>query len=41
MLGRTLLQPAPPVTFGFKAAGWFGAVSQSWSRVSRSIRDRR
>ena len=22
MLGRTLLQPAPPVTFGLKAAGW-------------------
>jgi 3-carboxy-cis,cis-muconate cycloisomerase len=26
MLGRTLLQPAPPVTFGLKAAGWLGAV---------------
>ena len=26
MLGRTLLQPAPPITFGLKAAGWLGAV---------------
>jgi 3-carboxy-cis,cis-muconate cycloisomerase len=29
MLGRTLLQPAPPVTFGLKTAGWFGAVRRS------------
>jgi 3-carboxy-cis,cis-muconate cycloisomerase len=34
MLGRTLLQPAPPVTFGLKAAGWFAAVRRGWSRVS-------
>lgn len=33
MLGRTLLQPAPPVTFGLKAAGWLGAVRRGWSRV--------
>jgi 3-carboxy-cis,cis-muconate cycloisomerase len=26
MLGRTLLQAAPPVTFGLKAAGWYAAV---------------
>jgi 3-carboxy-cis,cis-muconate cycloisomerase len=26
MLGRTLLQAAPPITFGLKAAGWFGAI---------------
>ena len=26
MLGRTLLQPAPPVTLGLKAAGWLGAI---------------
>jgi 3-carboxy-cis,cis-muconate cycloisomerase len=29
MLGRTLMQPAPPVTFGLKAAGWLGAVHRS------------
>jgi 3-carboxy-cis,cis-muconate cycloisomerase len=26
MLGRTLLQPAPPVTFGLKAAGWLASI---------------
>jgi 3-carboxy-cis,cis-muconate cycloisomerase len=30
MLGRTLLQPAVPTTFGLKAAGWLGAVARSW-----------
>lgn len=29
MLGRTLLQPAGPITFGLKAAGWFAAVSRA------------
>ena len=33
MLGRTLLQPAPPVTFGLKAAGWLAAIRRGWSRV--------
>jgi 3-carboxy-cis,cis-muconate cycloisomerase len=30
MLGRTLLQPAAPITFGLKAAGWLGSLSRSW-----------
>lgn len=30
MLGRTLLQPAVPITFGLKAAGWLGAVARTW-----------
>lgn len=30
MLGRTLLQPAVPTTFGLKAAGWLGGVVRSW-----------
>ena len=34
MLGRTLLQPAPPVTFGLKAAGWYAAVRRGWERVA-------
>jgi 3-carboxy-cis,cis-muconate cycloisomerase len=34
MLGRTLLQPAPPTTFGFKAAGWRGAISRSHKRLN-------
>jgi 3-carboxy-cis,cis-muconate cycloisomerase len=33
MVGRTLLQPAPPVTFGLKVAGWFAAEHRSWRRV--------
>jgi 3-carboxy-cis,cis-muconate cycloisomerase len=35
MLGRTLLQPAPPVTFGLKAAGWLGAIA----RVKKNLRN--
>jgi 3-carboxy-cis,cis-muconate cycloisomerase len=34
MLARTLLQPAPPVTFGLKAAGWYASVRRGWERVS-------
>jgi len=33
MLGRTLLQAAPPVTFGLKAAGWLGAVHRGRHRL--------
>jgi 3-carboxy-cis,cis-muconate cycloisomerase len=33
MLARTLLQPAPPVTFGLKAAGWHAGLQRSWARV--------
>jgi 3-carboxy-cis,cis-muconate cycloisomerase len=29
MLGRTLMQDGPPVTFGLKAAGWFAAVRRN------------
>lgn len=39
MLARTLLQPAPPTTFGYKAAGWYGAIHRSWRRVSESFRE--
>jgi 3-carboxy-cis,cis-muconate cycloisomerase len=37
MLGRTLLQPATPITFGLKAAGWYAAIDRSWSRVRRAF----
>ncbi len=33
MLARTLLQPAPPVTFGLKSAGWYAGVHRGWQRV--------
>src|SRR5579863_6050117 len=39
MLGRTLLQPAPPVTFGLKAAGWFAALRRGWARLERVFQD--
>lgn len=38
MLGRTLLQPAPPVTFGLKAAGWLAAVRRSRRRLQKAFR---
>jgi 3-carboxy-cis,cis-muconate cycloisomerase len=37
MLGRTLLQPAPPVTFGLKAAGWLAAVHRGRARLDRAV----
>jgi 3-carboxy-cis,cis-muconate cycloisomerase len=39
MMGRTLLQPAPPITFGLKVAGWLAAVDRSWTRVLDSATD--
>ena len=39
MLGRTLMQAAPPVTFGLKAAGWLGAISRSHERLEASFRE--
>jgi 3-carboxy-cis,cis-muconate cycloisomerase len=33
MLGRTLLQPAPPVTFGLKAGGYLAALRRSRGRL--------
>lgn len=37
MLGRTLMQGAPPVTFGLKAAGWLAAVHRSRKRLDSSF----
>ncbi len=39
MLGRTLLQAAPPVTFGLKAAGWLGAIHRSHRKLNESFSD--
>jgi 3-carboxy-cis,cis-muconate cycloisomerase len=38
MLGRTLLQPAPPVTFGLKAAGWLAAVRRGKRQLRKELR---
>jgi len=35
MLGRTLLQPATPITFGLKAAQWLVAAGGSRARLAR------
>jgi 3-carboxy-cis,cis-muconate cycloisomerase len=37
MLGRTLLQPATPVTFGLKVAGWLAAIERGWTRVAEAF----
>jgi 3-carboxy-cis,cis-muconate cycloisomerase len=37
MLARTLLQPASPITFGYKVAAWYGGVTRSWRRLSESF----
>jgi len=39
MLGRTLLQPAPPITFGLKVAGWVAALGRGWTRVGATFDD--
>jgi 3-carboxy-cis,cis-muconate cycloisomerase len=39
MLGRTLLQPAVPVTFGLKAALWSYAERRSWRRLAHAAQD--
>jgi 3-carboxy-cis,cis-muconate cycloisomerase len=37
MLGRTLLQPAPPITFGLKAAGWFASIQRSKENLDKAF----
>jgi 3-carboxy-cis,cis-muconate cycloisomerase len=39
MLGRTLLQPAPPVTFGLKTAAWLAALRRGWARVETGFEE--
>jgi len=37
MLSRTLLQPAPPITFGLKAAGWLASVRRDREHLNASF----
>jgi 3-carboxy-cis,cis-muconate cycloisomerase len=37
MLARTLLQPAPPITFGLKVAGWVAALERGWARADAAF----
>ena len=39
MLGRTLLQPAPPITFGLKAANWLSAIRRSREKLDTAFSD--
>jgi 3-carboxy-cis,cis-muconate cycloisomerase len=39
MLGRTLLQAAPPVTFGLKAAGWLASIHRGRARLTQAFAD--
>lgn len=39
MLGRTLLQPAPPITFGLKAAGWLAASRRCRFRLNAAFHE--
>jgi len=39
MLGRTLLQAAPPVTFGLKAAGWLASVRRGGESLRNAFGD--
>ena len=41
MLGRTLLQPAPPITFGLKSAGWLASIHRGWARVASRFEEAR
>jgi 3-carboxy-cis,cis-muconate cycloisomerase len=37
MLGRTLLQPAPPITLGLKLARYAGALARGWARAEAAL----
>src|SRR5882724_5222304 len=39
MLARTLLQPAPPITFGYKVAGWYAAIQRNHRRLNIAFED--
>ncbi|WP_107655492.1 3-carboxy-cis,cis-muconate cycloisomerase [Nocardia suismassiliense] len=40
LAGRSLLQQAPPVTFGLTAAGWLGGVVAALDRIDVLLQDR-
>jgi 3-carboxy-cis,cis-muconate cycloisomerase len=37
MFARTLMQPASPITFGYKVALWYGGLTRSWRALSQSF----
>lgn len=39
MIGRTLLQPSVPITFGQKISGWKSAINRNWKRIEVSAKE--
>ncbi len=39
LVGRTLLQPGPPITLGLKAAGWYAAIRRGKRRIENAAED--
>jgi 3-carboxy-cis,cis-muconate cycloisomerase len=39
MLGRTLMQPAPPTTFGLKVAGWCASIQRGKENLDAAFSD--
>jgi 3-carboxy-cis,cis-muconate cycloisomerase len=37
MTGRTLLQPATPITFGLKVATWYAGIHRAWRQLEEAI----
>jgi 3-carboxy-cis,cis-muconate cycloisomerase len=37
MTGRTLLQPAMPITFGLKVATWYAGIHRAWRQLEGAI----
>jgi 3-carboxy-cis,cis-muconate cycloisomerase len=37
MTGRTLLQPATPITFGLKVATWYAGIRRAWRQLEEAI----
>ncbi len=38
VLGRTLLQAGPPISFGLKVAGWMAAIRRGRTRLEQSAK---
>jgi 3-carboxy-cis,cis-muconate cycloisomerase len=39
MLGRTVMQPATPITFGLKTAVWCSMTANAWTRLDGALAD--
>ena len=39
MIGRTLMQPSVPITFGKKILGWRSAIARNWNRIEKTSKE--